>query len=286
MNRVWVISPFYYREPALWQKVWEANLRFGFISVGWRALKDVSSLNEQEIFDAHRKAWPSDKRQTAHQDAATLHRFWHEVAIGDTVVSRRGRKSIAAIGSVTSVPYYDPGKARDAFLPNQAYPNHIDVEWKPKPRDVHFDKQVFGMQALHSISKAHLATLLSKCGDCGIRYADEGSQDEFADGGAKEVLVNVYERDPKARAECLKHHGFRCSVCDILFAEFYGEIGIDYIHVHHVSLLSSKKRKLKINPQVDLAPVCPNCHAMLHTSKPPLSIAELRKIVGRNRSRK
>ena len=35
------------------------------------------------------------------------------------------------------------------------------------------------------------------------------------------------------------------------------------------------------DPRRDLVPVCPNCHAMLHTSDPPLEIEKLRPKSGR-----
>jgi 5-methylcytosine-specific restriction protein A len=34
----------------------------------------------------------------------------------------------------------------------------------------------------------------------------------------------------------------------------------------------------------DLVPVCPNCHAMLHTRRPAMTIAELRGMIDRNNS--
>jgi 5-methylcytosine-specific restriction protein A len=55
----------------------------------------------------------------------------------------------------------------------------------------------------------------------------------------------------------------------------YGEIGKNFIHVHHVKPLSEIDEQYKINPIKDLRPVCPNCHAMLHKRKPAYSIEEI-----------
>jgi 5-methylcytosine-specific restriction protein A len=39
----------------------------------------------------------------------------------------------------------------------------------------------------------------------------------------------------------------------------------------------------QVDPIADLRPVCPNCHAMLHSRRPtPLSIAELKRIIDGN----
>ena len=100
---------------------------------------------------------------------------------------------------------------------------------------------------------------------------------DYAEGAKKQVRVNAYERNPKARAACLKHYGRVCSVCDFSFEKRYGDIGQDFIHVHHLKPLALTSGEYKIDPVADLRPVCPNCHAMLHTSDPPLEIEELRK---------
>lgn len=101
---------------------------------------------------------------------------------------------------------------------------------------------------------------------------------EFNEGAVSQVLVNRFERDPKARIACLKEFGYSCTVCQRSFREEYGEIGEGFIHVHHRRPLALRKAEYRPNPAKDLVPVCPNCHAMLHTSDPPLGIDELREI--------
>jgi len=107
----------------------------------------------------------------------------------------------------------------------------------------------------------------------GDLLADEG----FSEGSKKRITVNAYERNPKARTACLARHGYRCKVCDIKFNEVYGEIGNEFIHVHHRKPIAGRRSNYTVNPTKDLVPVCPNCHAMLHTSNPPLGIEELKK---------
>lgn len=65
-------------------------------------------------------------------------------------------------------------------------------------------------------------------------YPDELEPGQkYVEGARKQIRVNAYERDPRARRDCLKRHGFRCAVCDVLFEEVYGELGKGFIHVHH-----------------------------------------------------
>lgn len=114
-----------------------------------------------------------------------------------------------------------------------------------------------------------------------IEYADEIEDGmTFYEGATKTVRVNVYERNPQARAICIRKYGATCAVCEFDFAKRFGEIGQGFIHVHHLKPLSKIRKGYKLNPLDDLRPVCPNCHAMLHRRKPePYSIDELRAIL-------
>ncbi len=111
-------------------------------------------------------------------------------------------------------------------------------------------------------------------------YPDDLPENQtYREGASKTISVNRYERDPAARRACLAHHGFDCSVCSFNFEKIYGELGQDYIHVHHLTPLSSIGEAYEIDPVSELRPVCPNCHAMLHRGEPCLSIEELRQII-------
>jgi 5-methylcytosine-specific restriction protein A len=109
-----------------------------------------------------------------------------------------------------------------------------------------------------------------------IHADDLPEQQEFPEGARKQITVNAYERDPRARTACLKRHGYSCQVCGMKFQDVYGDIGRRFIHVHHKKPLAGRRPGYKVKPTIDLAPVCPNCHAMLHSCKPPLGIEELK----------
>jgi predicted HNH restriction endonuclease len=101
---------------------------------------------------------------------------------------------------------------------------------------------------------------------------------KITEGAVKRITINAYERNSIARKKCIAHYGHKCAVCSFDFAEVYGAIGKDFIHVHHLKQLSEIKREYVVDPVKDLVPVCPNCHAMLHRREPPLAINELRSI--------
>ncbi len=111
----------------------------------------------------------------------------------------------------------------------------------------------------------------------GIVYSDEISGN-LTEGTKKQITVNAYERNSQARQKCIEHYGSKCTICSFDFEKTYGEIGHNFIHVHHLKPLSEIDEKYEIDPIKDLRPVCPNCHAMLHKRKPPYSIDELKDI--------
>lgn len=97
----------------------------------------------------------------------------------------------------------------------------------------------------------------------------------YREGAVRTVQVNAYERDRAARRACLEHHGVLCQVCRVDLTHVYGQMAAGFIHVHHVRPLSEIGEEYEVDPRTDLLPVCPNCHAMLHLFRPPLSVAEL-----------
>ena len=108
-----------------------------------------------------------------------------------------------------------------------------------------------------------------------IVYPDEIEGKDLFEGTKKQITVNAYERSSQARQECINEYGYKCVICKFDFEKIYGEIGHNFIHVHHIKPLSEIDEKYKINPIEDLRPVCPNCHAMLHKRKPAYGIEEI-----------
>lgn len=109
------------------------------------------------------------------------------------------------------------------------------------------------------------------------------NQQKIIEGAKKTITVNSYERNSRARSICINFYGKICSVCGFDFRKTYGEIGKDFIHVHHLKRISEIGNEYEIDPIKDLRPVCPNCHAMLHKKEPPLAIEDLKKIVDENK---
>lgn len=91
------------------------------------------------------------------------------------------------------------------------------------------------------------------------------------EGREKVVMQTVYERNPENRRICIEHYKYndcdkriKCQLCGFDFEAIYGDLGRDFIEVHHKIPLSETRREIYIDPKEDLIPVCSNCHRILH----------------------
>lgn len=131
-------------------------------------------------------------------------------------------------------------------------------------------------------TKSHLSEKVTKPFiDTEHLYPDEVPSN-LKEGSKKTITVNSYERNPKAREECIKKYGVSCTICDFNFKNTYGSRGEGFIHVHHLIAVSDIGEEYEVDPVKDLRPVCPNCHAMLHR-KGNISIEELLSEINSNK---
>lgn len=114
---------------------------------------------------------------------------------------------------------------------------------------------------------------------CLLPVSDQDEQVGELEGSQYQVICNKYERSPINRELCLAKKGYVCHICGFDFEKAYGAVGKRFIHVHHITPVSELGPGYRINPEKDLIPVCPNCHAMLHRRKPPYLPEELKKIM-------
>ena len=101
----------------------------------------------------------------------------------------------------------------------------------------------------------------------------------YAEGKKTVAQDTRYERNPLNRKLCLEYHGCACCVCGMDFESVYGELGKGFIHVHHLVPVSTYTEAMIIDPKTDLVPICPNCHAMVHRTNPPMKPEMLKTLL-------
>jgi 5-methylcytosine-specific restriction protein A len=117
-----------------------------------------------------------------------------------------------------------------------------------------------------------------------LLQGESGSFKSYSEGKKKQVFTTIYERRPELREQAVSIHGYSCVACGFNFKNFYGEWGEGFIHIHHIKPISEKGgENLQVDPKTDLAPLCPNCHSMVHRKKSEtLSIEKLIEIIRSN----
>jgi len=78
-----------------------------------------------------------------------------------------------------------------------------------------------------------------------------------------------------------QHNGqLFCTVCGFDFEAKYGELGRDFIEVHHTEIIREGEPVDLMIALERVAPLCANCHRMIHRrSGVPMTLQELRAIV-------
>lgn len=107
--------------------------------------------------------------------------------------------------------------------------------------------------------------------------SEEEEEKRRLEGRITEAKVLRRQRNRQARQQCLEASGYKCYVCGFDFEKVYGEIGKGFMEVHHTKPLASYDDEHEI-PQSELCALCSNCHSMVHRSKVPLDVDELKRI--------
>ena len=101
----------------------------------------------------------------------------------------------------------------------------------------------------------------------------------FLEGRIKDVVMQGKERNASARTACLKHYGYDCFVCGTNLKAKYKGVLVELIHVHHEDPLSNADGERVAEPIEKMKPVCPNCHAVIHSADPLYSIEAVKAML-------
>lgn len=105
------------------------------------------------------------------------------------------------------------------------------------------------------------------------------------------ILTRVHRQRERSRklveqvkAFALTQTGrLNCAACGIDFVKHYGPTAIGIMDVHHTKPLHTLTEGHRTNIK-DLALLCPNCHRVIHASRPWLSVEELATLYRANHS--
>lgn len=149
-----------------------------------------------------------------------------------------------------------------------------------------YSRNIVGPKYLqdHEIPYLHDRFQTGNKGERAYSLEDESPR-SYTEGESSYSYRKGFERNPAARKKCLSHHGHNCRACGILLEDVYGPVAREFIHVHHVSMISESEGTRVVDPIKDLIPLCPNCHSMVHRKMPPYTITEIQEMMRNSRLR-
>lgn len=227
----------------------------------WKKILTDKQVTTENDINILKLVYESKNHEISASEIASKLNMPHHGPI-NSWVSRFSKRVIEKTG--IQPPLRKDGKPRWWHVPFLGYKKGGKFPWIMRPELVIAFEEVFGQS------------------DTDVVYAEEISVDEIpslSEGMVRQVFVNRYERNRRARRICIDVYGSKCIICGFDFEKTYGPIGKDKIHIHHLKPLSEIQKEYKVDPIRDLRPVCPNCHLIIHSRREPFTIEEVKKMI-------
>lgn len=249
-------------------EMWPHCYELGVAAITYSPLEktDLSKYREGEPKKLWAELKPAQK--------ASLRRVAYEMKGGDVIYVKQGPK-IVSKGVVSGRhgvrAYRFDSRFRLKGPDGWPWPHQVPVKWVS---DFPEARILLGSEQL-TVKQLSTDTL-KRLEEAVNNVAKANKQTEALEGEAYTAEA-VFRIRNRALIQAKKANSdYRCEVCEFNFEETYGVIGREYILAHHLKAIAVGPSKTTLD---DIALVCANCHAMIHTKNPTISIEELRKSV-------
>ena len=123
------------------------------------------------------------------------------------------------------------------------------------------------------------------CDALGVEAADIPEDERIAvhrnysDGERSRREVTYFQRNPKLAQDAKELYKFTCQICGYRPSTIFGEqlqsTGLD---CHHLDPMSERTTYTKNSTLADITVLCANCHRLVHSKRPALSIEKAKKL--------
>ena len=230
------------------------------IAVGWTDIGDLRLANVQSqsgIAALILEAYPD--LDNAHLGGPSLWNLYQNMAPGDLVILNARSKRVCVFEVIG--PYvYESGAGEILGYSHQRSACLTDLN----------PEHLWGKAGSAVARGQNMRWTLAGCSEPAT-----AKDAIYKEGLRFSIVSTAIERNPVARRKCIEHFGCKCFVCSFEFRQTYGELGGDYIHVHHKTDIATRDGEHEVDPIRDLVPLCPNCHAMIHQRRPSMTVEEL-----------
>ncbi len=104
----------------------------------------------------------------------------------------------------------------------------------------------------------------------------------ISEGGVIEIAKqHARKRSKKLRDAAVEHYTrnghIECCACSFEFNSHYGDIGENYIEIHHLNPIYEGEVELVLDDAIrEVRPLCANCHRVVHLHNPILPIEQVK----------
>lgn len=91
--------------------------------------------------------------------------------------------------------------------------------------------------------------------------------EEYVEGQRTKREASFFARNPRLVHDAKVHYGYQCQACLFRYSDTYGDVGKEFIEVHHLNPLSERSKASEDHRLTSLKQVtvlCANCHRMIH----------------------
>ena len=238
-------------------------LKYGVAAMTYDPLAytDLSKYPEGEPKELWRQLGPTQK--------ASLGRLAYEMKRGDVIYVKHGRNIVCKGIAMGSYRFDEQNRiVEPGGIP---WSHQVPTSWDNSFPMV---EMLFGGERF---TVRRLSDKQVKALEIAADKSRKAKRVTEADEGRTAVAEIAFRSRNAALIEAKKANSdYICEVCGFRFSDRYGRIGHNYIVAHHLVPLGSRKRVSKTTLD-DIALLCANCHAMVHTARTPLTLTQLRE---------
>ncbi len=248
-------------------EMWPDCFRLGVAAITYCPLEktDLSKYRKNEP----KKLWA----QLKPTQKASLRRVVYEMKAGDVIYVKQGPKIVGkgVVCGRRARAYKFDSRFRLKHPNDRSWSHQVPVKWMSDFPEVRI---FLGSESL--TVKELSADKLKRLKEAVEKVTRANKQTEALEGEAYRAETVFWSRNRTLIQTKKANSSYRCEVCGFNFEETYGVIGREYILAHHLKAIAGGPSKTTLD---GIALVCANCHAMIHTKKPPIPIDELRKVM-------
>ena len=207
---------------------------------------------------------------------ASLRRVAYEMRAGDVIYVKRGPKIVnkgvvKGLHKCRAYKFDSTGRLKEPD--GSPWPHQVPVKWVGFP-DVRI---LLGSEQL--TVKELSADKVKQLENAVNKVTKAKKRAEALEGKVSRAETLFRSRNRTLIQEKKGNSDYRCEVCEFSFDDNYRDIGRKYIVAHHLKAIASGPARTTLD---DIALVCANCHAMIHTEYPPIKIEKMQKLVKRH----